>query len=139
MRFSYITLQINDVSAQFRRWQPLLDGLFLLLMASALRFAWLDRNSLWADEVFSILWSHLDPEFLQGAGQDLETNPPPYYLLLHVWMQALGTGEGAVRSLSGLSSVPTVIVTDAIGFRLFGRSGALRSGLFLIIDPSSVY
>ncbi|HEY4040489.1 MAG TPA: glycosyltransferase family 39 protein, partial [Rhodopila sp.] len=100
---------------------------------------WLDRTSLWADEVFSFHWSLLDPDFLLGQGKRLEVNPPAYYLLLHGWMHLVGTSVFAVRSLSVLCSVPTVLAAYAIGWRLNGRHAALLAGFFLAINPLSIY
>lgn len=117
----------------------LLDCTALLILATAIRLFWLGHTSLWSDEVFSVRWSQLDPDFLVGQGAHLEVNPPAYYLLLRGWMHIAGMSVFAVRSLSALCSIPTVLVAYAIGWRLGGRLAARLAGVFLAINPLSVY
>ena len=64
----------------------LLDCLALLALAFALRFAFLANEPLWTDEVFTVYWSQLDPNFLIGQGTHIETNLPAYFLLMHAWI-----------------------------------------------------
>ncbi len=134
-----ISRQISSVKACSVRWAILLDCTILLILASALRFFWLDRSSLWADEIFSVYWSQLDPAFLLGQGEHLEANPPAYYLLLRAWTDVAGTSVFAVRALSAVCSIPTVLIAYAIGWRLKGRLMAMLAGVFLAINPLSVY
>src|SRR3954468_7630871 len=68
----------------------------------ALRF--IARSDLWADEVLSVNISRLPISDLRGALRH-DGAPPLYYALLHVWMSVFGTGNEAVRSLSGLFGV----------------------------------
>ena len=115
------------------------DYVVALLAALAIRALFLGGNSLWSDEAFSVLWSQQSLEYLIGAGAQLEPNPPLYYVLLHAWMQAFGSSAEAVRSLSVVFSVLTVMATCAIGRLLLGRPAAIFAGIFAALDPASVF
>ena len=62
------------------------------------------RSPLWLDEALSVNIARLPlgdiPEALRHDG-----HPPLYYFMLHGWMQAFGTGDIAVRALSGVLAV----------------------------------
>jgi 4-amino-4-deoxy-L-arabinose transferase-like glycosyltransferase len=115
------------------------DCAALLVLACALRFFWLDHQPLWTDELFSVYWSQLDAGFLLGEGARLETNPPAYFLLLHGWIAAFGTGAFAMRLPSALFSAATVPVVYAIGRILLDRPTALLAGLFIALSPVAVF
>jgi len=114
------------------------DCAVLLGLAGVLRLAWLGHASLWIDELFSVYWSQLDLGFLVGQGARVETNPPGYYILLHGWMDLFGTTESAIRALSGLVSVATVLVVYGIGRMMFDRPTARLAGLFMAVNPLSI-
>ena len=98
--------RISPVKARWIRSAILLDCTILLILSSVLRFFWLNRSSLWADEIFSVYWSQLDPAFLLGQGEYLEANPPAYYILLRAWTDNAGTSVFAVRAFSVVCSIP---------------------------------
>jgi mannosyltransferase len=87
-------------------------------------------SPLWLDEALSVNIARLPlgqiPDALQHDG-----HPPLYYALLHVWMQALGTGDVAVRALSGVFAVAALPFAYLVGRRAGGRALAwLTLGLF---------
>ena len=97
-------------------------ALILLVGASVpLRIGALDA-SYWIDEGIAVgIASH--PRRHPGdAAQD--GYPPLYYLLLHGWMQASGTGEAATRTLSLLFALLAVPVSFWAGAALFDRRAA---------------
>ncbi len=114
------------------------DGLALLLVALLARLAWLGRNPLFEDELFSVYWSRLSPGFLLGAGARIETNPPGYYLVLHGWMALAGSSVIAVRLPSALLSTLGVLVVYALGRQLIDRPTALLAGLVAAINPAAI-
>ena len=70
-----------------------------VLLAGALRVYELDYQSLWSDEIFSLITA--DPmlslrEFWDRVLAD--THPPIYYLLLRLWSSAFGQSELAARA-----------------------------------------
>ena len=72
---------------------------------SATRFV--TTSALWLDEALSVNIATLP---LGDIGEALrhDGHPPLYYLLLHVWTEVFGTGDVAVRSLSGVLAVLTL-------------------------------
>ncbi|MGE3483079.1 MAG: glycosyltransferase family 39 protein, partial [Gammaproteobacteria bacterium] len=114
------------------------DCAMLLALAAALRFAWLGHASLWIDELFSVHWAQLDLAFLLGEGARTETNPPTYYVLLQGWMKLAGMTEGAIRALSVLVSMATVLVVYALGRVMWDRATAVLAGVLLAVNPVSV-
>src|SRR5438309_8912337 len=52
--------------------------------------------------------------------------PPLFYMLLHFWMQAFGTGESATHALSLVFGLLTIPVGMWAGWSLFGR----RAGVY---------
>jgi mannosyltransferase len=86
-----------------------------------LRFV--QRSPLWLDEALSVNIAALPvgdiPEALRHDG-----HPPLYYVLLHYWMDVVGTSDAAVRALAGLFSVASLPLAWIAGRRLAGGAGA---------------
>lgn len=68
-----------------------------------------------------------DFAFLIGEGRRIETNPPLYFLILHVWMMLFGDSAMAVRSLSLLAEAASLPVV----FRIARGTGLGRGGAWL--------
>jgi uncharacterized membrane protein len=88
-----------------------------LVIGVVLRFV--TRSPLWLDEALSVNIAHLPIGDIPAALRH-DGHPPPYYLLLHVWMAVFGTGDFAVRSLSGLFSLAALPLAWIIGRRRGG-------------------
>src|SRR6478752_3738779 len=78
------------------------------------------QSDMWADEVLSVNIAKLPFDRLMPALRH-DGAPPLYYLLLHGWMRAFGSGPTAVRALSGLAGTLTLIPMWCIGRRLDDR------------------
>lgn len=94
--------------------------------------------SFWLDEGLSVgIASHSladIPSLLR-----LDGSPPLYYLVLHVWMQAFGTSEEAVRALSLLVALVTIPVTFWCVDGLFGRRSAWAAAVLTASSGYLVY
>lgn len=87
-------------------------------------------GQLWLDEALSVNIATLPLGQLKGALR-VDGAPPLYYLLLHAWTSAFGTGAGAVRLLSvGLAPVALLLVRQ-LGRRL-GGAGAGRAAVIVL-------
>jgi mannosyltransferase len=86
-----------------------------------LRFV--QRSPLWLDEALSVNIAVLPAGDLLDALRH-DGHPPLYYLLLHGWMQIVGEGDLAVRSLSAIFGLAALPLMWIAGGRLAGRSGA---------------
>jgi len=103
-----------------------------VLVGLVLRFVAV--SPLWLDEALSVNIARLPigqiPEALRHDG-----HPPLYYLLLHLWMNVFGTGDGAVRALSGLFGVVLLPLTWVAAKRIAGRRGAWMALAVVAVAP----
>lgn len=112
--------------------------LVIVLLGTILRFAALDRQSLWLDEAYSLHVASADSlSILTGSVGDRYT-PPFYYLLLHGWMN-FGTSEVALRSLSAVFDVACIVAIFLLGSALFGRQIGLISAVLVALSPFHIY
>jgi len=84
----------------------------VLLVATGVRFYGLDAKALWLDEALSWrLQSFPIPMLIARTGESTTVHPPLYFILLRFWTRLLGDSEFALRSLSGVAGVLTVLGT----------------------------
>jgi mannosyltransferase len=111
-------------------------GLLLVgLIATLYRIG---SKSIWYDESLSVrhATSALEPFLSDVVGRD--TNGILYFLILRPWILVFGEGEGAIRALSALFAVATVLLVYAIGARLLGRWGGLAAAVLLLASRMTV-
>ena len=108
------------------------------VVAAALRWFRIDAQSLWYDEGISAhQLTRSFPEILRASA--LDTHPPLYYWTLKAWGELFGSSELALRSLSAVWGVLAVIITFAIGRKLFGPLAGAIAALLLAASPLAVY
>jgi 4-amino-4-deoxy-L-arabinose transferase-like glycosyltransferase len=110
--------------------------LLLILLALALRLAWLDGQSLWYDE--GVTWWLAQMEMralLQWTAADIQ--PPFYYLLMWASRHLYGESEWALRFPSVLFNILTIPLFYALARRLCVP--ALFAAGLLAISPVMVY
>ncbi|MGY1705093.1 glycosyltransferase family 39 protein [Geodermatophilus sp. SYSU D00697] len=89
---------------------------------------------LWLDEAQSVAIARLPlPELF--AALRVDGAPPLYYLLLHGWIGLFGQGAAAVRGLSALISVLTLLVACSVARRMAGRRVAVALVVLLATSP----
>jgi mannosyltransferase len=117
------------------RWVLAAAIVAVVVAGVVLRF-W-TTSDLWLDEALSANIAKLPlreiPDALRQDG-----SPPLYYLLLHAWTAVFGTGDLAVRSLSGVISVATLPVIWFAGRRAGGTRAAWASLVVLAASPFAV-
>lgn len=86
-----------------------------LIGAVAVRF-W-DHSNLWLDEALSVNIARLPLDRLPDALRH-DGAPPLYYALLHVWMTVFGETTAAVRALSVVTGLVTLVVAYFVGRRI---------------------
>jgi hypothetical protein len=91
-------------------------------------------SALWLDETISVNIARLPIEQIPAALRQ-DGAPPLYYAMLHYWMYAFGTGDVAVRALSGVISVLTLPVFWFAGRRMGGRRVAWVTYLLAVSSP----
>ncbi len=118
------------------------EKLFVLacsLLAITLRLAWLDHESLWYDEAYTMRM--VAAGYLLTKPDADPGNPPGYFLLARCWTDLLGaqTGEN-VRALSALAGALTIPIVWLLARALRLPRGARRLGCFLVaVSPPLVY
>jgi hypothetical protein len=106
--------RLSNLAARLPRLAPW--GVALVcLIGAVLRF---DTSAhLWLDESLTVEIARRPLSGLFAALRH-DGSPPLYYLLLHYWMKAFGTGDVAVRALSGVLSVATLPLAWLAGRRV---------------------
>ena len=107
----------------------------VVLAGIALRFY--TRSDLWLDEALSVNIARLPLNHLRDALRH-DGAPPLYYVVLHVWIRLFGTGDTAVRALSGLFSVATLPLAWFAGKRLGGRPVGWLAVVVLVTSPYAI-
>jgi hypothetical protein len=127
----------GDVQTQYvtRKW-----GLLgLILLAFALRVYSLGRWELWFDETASYAIAVKSiPDLLAYTRTAIQEHPPGYYLLLHFWMQRVGSSEFALRYLSVLAGVVFVPLIYRFAARLFSAGVGFWAAFVAAISPFAV-
>ncbi len=95
-----------------------------------LRLYRIGGESLWLDEGYSINMAHMDVSELTAVTAG-DVHPPLYYVLLHYWISIFGDSEAAVRGLSALFGVLSLLVIFKVGQLLFAARGGVISCMLL--------
>ncbi len=109
----------------------------VLLLAFGLRMVTLGEQSLWYDEAFSLLLARYDLSEIV-ARTSLDTMPPLYYWLLHLW----GTGAPVdfyPRLLSAIAGTLSVALVYAVGRQLMDAGVGLWAALFTAVAPFQIF
>lgn len=94
-------------------------------------------QSLWRDEVFSILVAERPLSFIF---QNLTFEPPFYYTLLHFWIKLFGNGELSTRGLSLLAFVLATVVVIYWAEKLYPKHWlSWYLPLFFFLNPMLLY
>ena len=111
---------------------------FLLLLLFSSFFALYKSNSAYtSDEVWSVKAVSVD----HGSMMEVlkaDVHPPLYYQLLYVWVRLFGTGERAVRSLSGILYVLSVFAVYGTGRTLYGSKTGLLCATLYLCSPLAI-
>ena len=109
----------------------------VVLGGCLLRFVGLGKESIWLDEATSIIIARMNlSSVVAWAAGDI--HPPLYYLALHFWL-FLGESEFAIRALSAVFGVLTIVVVYALANELFGPRVGLLSALLLALSPLHIW
>lgn len=95
-------------------------GLIVAAVAAGAALRFWTSSHLWLDEALSVNIAGLDGPAAIHEALRHDGHPPLYYWLLWGWQQLVGTGDGAVRALSGALSLLTLPL-----FWLAGRDLAI--------------
>ena len=110
---------------------------FVVTAVAGLGFFLYSRYALWLDEALTVNIARLPLSQLHDALKH-DGAPPLYYLLLHVWTGAFGTGNVAARSLSGVIMIGAVVATWFAARRFVGPAGSWIAAAVMIASPYSI-
>ncbi len=116
----------------------------ITLLGLGLRLIRLGTRNLWYDEAFAILYAekslatmiHGTAAQVQGVAADV--HPLLYYFSLHYWMSLLGQSVFALRLLSVIFGVATVVLVFLLAGELFDRRTGLKAALLTAVAPFHV-
>lgn len=109
----------------------------IVVLATLVDFHDVTKPVMWTDEALSVLLSAYSPALICfHTAQDV--HPPLYFLLLHGWMTVFGTGVFALRAMSVLAGVVTVVLSVWLVSLIASRRAAILAGLLLALLPISV-
>lgn len=116
--------------------------LLILIFGGFFRLINIGAEPYWGDEVLSLdivkHFSNSLPTLLQYL-REVEIHPPLYYLLLHYWISIFGDSELAVRFLSFLFGLGTIIGVYALAKILFKKENvALMAAFITAILPIQI-
>ncbi|MAU34127.1 hypothetical protein CL689_04370 [Candidatus Saccharibacteria bacterium] len=112
----------------------LVAGLFIFALVTLFHVS---SASIWFDEAFSAYIIRFD-YWQIAAFTSTDVHPPFYYWALKLWSDLFGTTELALRSLSIVFAIGAISGAFILMRRLFGRSVAAVSLLFMVLSPMIV-
>ncbi|HPM77499.1 MAG TPA: glycosyltransferase family 39 protein [bacterium] len=115
--------------------------LFLTIItaiAAWLRLTGLTAQSMWSDEIGTLLTCAKPLSKTLGTIILFDINPPLFYVLAHFW-QKLGHGEFILRLLPALLGLAAVPLTFALARRWAGAAAALSAAGVLALSPAHLY
>jgi hypothetical protein len=125
----------SSATADHRTYLPLAS---VVAVGAALRLYGLDHQSLWNDEMASVVGAarastldalrYVPPDHLQG-----------YQFLLHVWTRCFGDSETVLRLLSALLGIATIPAMFVLGRRCYGDPEALLAAGLTAVAWMPVY
>jgi mannosyltransferase len=128
-------VSLTAVGHWLKSRQVVLLLLLILALGSFLRIYDLGAESIWLDEAWSIQESAMS---IQGIAQN-SNQPPLYFLILNFWINLFGTSEVALRSLSAIFGIISILFIYQVGSTLFNRRVGLISGLLSAISYYHIY
>jgi uncharacterized membrane protein len=134
-------MSVTDVGKSRDRISPSAAAILLLVIAvfAAVFRLWdLGGPSLWLDELSSVSFAELPQHQLWSNWMVRETNPPLYYSLLQVWIDAFGRGEFATRSLAVAAGVLSVPAMYLVGREVHSREAGLAAALLTAVSSQQL-
>lgn len=117
-----------------RRTQALL--LVIILVGAALRSYNLGAQSLWFDELVSVIVSRMNLTDTLAISATID--PPLYYLLLHFWL-SVSNNDAWIRALSAFAGIATIPALYLLTKQLWDAHVALLSAFIFAIAPLQLF
>ncbi len=122
------------VFSRFKKCRSKIAFLGIISGFLSIVFLTISKASIWFDEAFSAYIIRFNfAEIWHYTSVDV--HPPLYYFLLKIWSVFFGSSDFALRSLSALFGVLTIILAYFLVKRLYNKKIALLAISFLAISP----
>ena len=108
-------------------------------LGAVLRFATLDQQSFWLDELVTVSLLRLDFDAMLEAIPESEATPYLYYVLAWPWARIFGFGEVGLRSLSALVGTAVIPIAYGAGAMLVSRRTGLIAAALVSAHPFLVW
>lgn len=116
-------------------WQRIgLVAVFAVFVGAVVALRFRTDSPLWLDEALTVDIAGL-PLGDIGPALRRDGHPPLFYWLLHLWMDAFGTGDVAARSLSGVCSVLALPLAYLAGRLGDGKRAGAATVLVVAVSP----
>jgi 4-amino-4-deoxy-L-arabinose transferase-like glycosyltransferase len=115
--------------------RDLLAAFAITVAALVLRCAFLERQALWNDEMFSFDVANLPLADIQSRLLASYHHPPLFFYLLHASLALLGQSAWALRVVPALAGSLTVGLLYLAGKRLFGVCAGLAGAALCLAAP----
>lgn len=119
-----------------------LATLAILFVGGLLRFSHLTFQSLWLDELHSMMCSRPDVslrQMLSSFARGGISHPPLYFVALHAWFDLVGFSEWTARAFSALGGVLGLAALYHLGKEARGRTCGLVACLLGLFNYFHVY
>jgi len=107
----------------------------LTALGGALRFATLDRQSFWLDELVTVSLVRRSFGGMVRTIPHSEATPYLYYVLVWPWTHLFGSGEVGIRSFSALAGTATIVAAYGAGAALLSRRAGLIAAALVAVNP----
>jgi mannosyltransferase len=107
----------------------------LTALAAVLRFATIDRQSFWVDELVTVSLVRRTFGDMLSTIPHSEATPYLYYVLAWPWTHLFGSGEVGLRSLSAVAGTATVVAAYGAGAALVSRRVGLIAAALVAVNP----
>jgi len=106
-----------------------------IVVGAAIRLYNLGAHNLWFDELFSLRFSNIfNFQYIISNGI-----PGAYPALLHFWIVCFGKSEFALRSLSLLFGLLTILFSYKVGKAIFGAETGLVCAFIISLSPLHIW
>lgn len=134
MKISSFLSQLTKKLVAIPTWYYLL---IIIIVGAVARLADITKAAIWHDEGYTMMLIQHGPlEIIERTARDV--HPPLYYLVAHGWQSLFGMSEMAVRSLSAVLGVATIVIVYLLMRRLFSEGTARLAGLLVALGPFAV-
>lgn len=115
--------------------------LLVLLIACILRFYRLGYQSLWLDELYTMIECDPDLSWMQTTRQVLDTEhkSPFYYYIVKLFLIIFGNTEVVARSVSVIGGVISIYSIYLLGKELSNSRTGLLAAILMAVNPFHIY